>query len=69
MNKRRVKEALQVIVNSPDPRLEAEQKHTVGSTILYGYEIGLKYRLLFEVKYEERKIKGHRVCSHEEVYL
>lgn len=67
IDQERVKKALADLKFSENPRAKGKLKHTLGAPA-YAYEIGDKYRLLYEVDDTSKILKMRRVCSHEEVY-
>jgi mRNA-degrading endonuclease RelE of RelBE toxin-antitoxin system len=60
----KVKNGIRGIVESDNPREQGEHKVN-NLDCIYGYEIGLKYRILYEVFDKEREIVFYRVGLHD----
>lgn len=63
----KVKEALDILVNSENPRKFAVHK-TARYNCIHAYEIGRQYRILFDVLDKTNTIQFLKVGTHSQVY-
>lgn len=62
--RRRVEKAIEMLLTSDDPRKEGRMLHGPWEGC-YSYEIGLKYRLIYKVKFERKAIQFLAVGTRE----
>jgi addiction module RelE/StbE family toxin len=61
--RRRVEKAIEMLLTSDDPGKEGHMLHGSWEGC-YSYEIGLKYRLIYKVKFEKKAIQFLAVGTH-----
>jgi len=61
--KRRVEAGIETLLSSEDPRKEGHMLHGSWERC-YSYEIGLRYRLIYRVKFERKEIEFLAVGTH-----
>jgi addiction module RelE/StbE family toxin len=61
--RRRVEIAIETLLSSEDPRKEGHMLHGLWEGC-YSYEIGLKYRLIYRIKFERKEIQFLAVGTH-----
>jgi len=61
--RRRVETAIKTLLSSEDPRKDGHMLHGQWKGC-YSYEIGLKYRLIYSVKFVRKEIEFLAVGTH-----